>query len=886
MCELSDTTPPALRKKDPPHPRARPLHRSIRRTQFYSTLLLAVGTAIASGNAASAPSSKDSGPDDPWAEIEEMVVFGSQDGFVDLKTTSATSFDAETLGALGIEDISDLSAFTPNLEIVTAGTSSPTLFIRGVGLNDFSPIATPAISVYEDGVPRNASAIMLGRIYDVEAVAIYRGPQGTGPFRNASAGSIKILSRKPSGEFSASLSASYGNYGYVDIEGAVEAPIVQDLLAIRVAFGFTDREGWLRNRCGGAPPLSERIPRVGSNAVGPSSICGEEVERNEVSPIPVGLPDNINAEQDFAARSIISFTPDLALETEWFLNLHGERRRDDSTLGQSIGAGLLFDRSPNVPGGELVPAGSGGYDPFRYRDADITARSDAILEALLAQCGAACVGPGSQEARRTANFERNRRLGKSLEGLDDEPFVGAFNHVGATHKDVFGTSITGTVELGRSVVFKTITGYETWERLFDLDLDMTPNTAFHLRTKDKGYQLSQEVELAGASEELALPISWSAGGLVLFENVDVDVKNNFGDNSRFSVGRRIYTQKLLSMSAYLEAELELSETFSIVAGARYNVERKELDYSLERTGRSVAAHRTTTWDAPTGLLQFNYRPTEDLTFFAKYTRGWKAGTFNATGNVNRGIFAADPESIDSYEVGMDLQAVEGLLELTANLFFYDYKNYQIFIGDNNYGSVPELVTINAGNAQNYGAEIEAILRPFEGAQYEVRLGWLESEFIDFTQQQLQQGQVGREQFLSVTDIDYSGNRLLNSPQYSLSIIASQDFDLGRVGTLTLRYSGTWKDDVYFDASEGTGVTDEQGRARLSEFTIGQKAYWLHGMGVDWRPLRDGIRVSGWVRNLTNEAYKTFSLDFNSFQRTTVNFVGTPRTYGMTVALDW
>ena len=853
---------------------------------FFLSLSTAIACGVASGIAVADPSSNDANAADPWAEAEEMIVFGSRAGFVDLETTSSTSFDAETLGALGIEDISDLSAFTPNLEIVTAGTSSPTLFIRGVGLNDFSPIATPAIAVYEDGVPRNASAIVLGRIYDVESVAIYRGPQGSGSFRNASAGSIKILPRKPSGEFNATLSASYGNFGYVDVEGAFEAPIVEDLLAARVSFGFTDREGWLRNRCGGAPPLAERTVRVGSNAVGPASICGEEVLRNEVSPIPVGLPDNINAEQDFAARSIISFTPDLPLETEWFLNLHGERRRDDSALGQSIGAGLLLKRSPNVAGGELVPAGSGGYDPFRYRDLDITTRSDAILDTLLRQCGSACEGPGSQEARRIANYERNRRLGRSFDGLDDEPFVGAYNHVGATHKDVFGASITGTVELGPALVFKTITGYEHWKRLFDLDLDMTPNTAFHLRTEDEGYQLSQELELTSRLDELALPLSWRAGGLVLFENVDVDVENNFGDASRFSVGRRIYTQKLLSLSAYLEAELELSESYSIVAGARYNVESKEIDYFLQRTGRSVLAHRTSTWDAPTGLLQLNYRPTEDLTFFGKYTRGWKAGTFNATGNADRGIFAADPETIDSYEVGMDLQAFEGLLELTANLFFYDYKNYQIFIGDNNYGSVPELVTINAGNAQNYGAEVEAILRPFEGAQYEVRLGWLESEFIDFTQQQLQQGQVGREQFLSITDIDYSGNRLLNSPQYSLSIIASQDFDLGRLGILTLRYDGSWKDDMYFDASEGIGVTDDQGRARLTEFTIGQKAYWLHGVGVDWRPVREGIRISGWVRNLTDEAYKTFSLDFNSFQRTTVHFVGTPRTYGVTVALDW
>ena len=101
--------------------------------------------------------------DDPFAGVEEMIVTSSASSAALLvaNSKSVTAFDADTLGDLGVADISDLSDFTPNLEIVKAGTTSPTLFIRGVGLNDFSAAAAGAIAVYEDGVPRNSSAIQL-----------------------------------------------------------------------------------------------------------------------------------------------------------------------------------------------------------------------------------------------------------------------------------------------------------------------------------------------------------------------------------------------------------------------------------------------------------------------------------------------------------------------------------------------------------------------------------------------------------------------------------------------------------------------------------------------------------------------------------------------------
>ena len=64
--------------------------------------------------------------------VEEFVVTGSpsQQLLLGVETSSATAFDAEALTGLRVENIADIAAFTPNLEIVTAGTTSPTIFIR------------------------------------------------------------------------------------------------------------------------------------------------------------------------------------------------------------------------------------------------------------------------------------------------------------------------------------------------------------------------------------------------------------------------------------------------------------------------------------------------------------------------------------------------------------------------------------------------------------------------------------------------------------------------------------------------------------------------------------------------------------------------------------
>ena len=110
---------------------------------------------------------------------------------------SVTQFDAEAIAALGAGNIADLAKVTPNVEIVVAGATAATFFIRGVGLADFSANAVGAVAIYKDDIVMNSPALQLGLLFDLRAVDFILGPAGIGPHRNASAGAIKLYGNKP-----------------------------------------------------------------------------------------------------------------------------------------------------------------------------------------------------------------------------------------------------------------------------------------------------------------------------------------------------------------------------------------------------------------------------------------------------------------------------------------------------------------------------------------------------------------------------------------------------------------------------------------------------------------------------------------------------------------
>ena len=116
--------------------------------------------------------------------------------------------------------------------------------------------------------------------------------------------------------------------------------------------------------------------------------------------------------------------------------------------------------------------------------------------------------------------------------------------------------------------------------------------------------------------------------------------------------------------------------------------------------------------------------------------------------------------------------------------------------------------------------------------------------------------------------------------------AEQEIPLSTYGSLIARYDGAWTDDTYFDATQGRGIPNSRNQEFLPENTVGQEAFWIHNLNLSYLTPDGTLELSGWVRNLTNKAYKTFAFDGSTFQDTTIYFVGDPRTYGVTLRVSF
>ena len=169
---------------------------------------------------------------------------------VPISVSALTPNKLEVLGSSGM-DVRALSARVPSLLIESSfGRTFPRFYIRGLGNTDFDLLASQPVSlIYDDVVLENALTKGMP-MFDLERVEVLRGPQGTLFGRNTTAGIIKVQSKKPTQDFDASVSASYGSFNSTDLRLAVGGGLT-DTLSGRVAILKQDRADWIDNEAPG-----------------------------------------------------------------------------------------------------------------------------------------------------------------------------------------------------------------------------------------------------------------------------------------------------------------------------------------------------------------------------------------------------------------------------------------------------------------------------------------------------------------------------------------------------------------------------------------------------------------------------------------------------------
>ncbi len=181
--------------------------------------------------------------------LEEVVVTAKKraENIQDVPI-AISAFSGDTLQEVGVTRAGQLADFVPGLEITApAGEGSQLLvFLRGAGLADFTPNNAGPIGFYSDDVFISSPILTSFQFLDLERVEVLKGPQGTVYGRNTTGGAIKFISNKPTDEFEANFTGSYGNFGATQLEASVSGPLSDNVRA-RAAISKNESDGWMDN---------------------------------------------------------------------------------------------------------------------------------------------------------------------------------------------------------------------------------------------------------------------------------------------------------------------------------------------------------------------------------------------------------------------------------------------------------------------------------------------------------------------------------------------------------------------------------------------------------------------------------------------------------------
>ena len=181
------------------------------------------------------------------SQIEEIVVTAQkrEQSLNDVGLT-VNALSRDTLQMLQITTLADLSQAIPSLTFTQSPWGTPVLTLRGVGYYETALAASPAVAAYLDEAPLAYPALSTHVNLDLERVEVLNGPQGTLFGQNSTGGAINFIAAKPTREFAAAATLTYGRFNQANEEGYVSGPL-SNTLSARFAERLETSGGWQRS---------------------------------------------------------------------------------------------------------------------------------------------------------------------------------------------------------------------------------------------------------------------------------------------------------------------------------------------------------------------------------------------------------------------------------------------------------------------------------------------------------------------------------------------------------------------------------------------------------------------------------------------------------------
>ena len=158
---------------------------------------------------------------------------------------AVTALGGDALASRAAATVSGLAQQVPSLN-VSEQIGQARVTLRGIGVDNISTGAESGVAFNQDSVYYSRSAAALASFYDVDRIEVLRGPQGTLYGRNATGGSVNIITRQPTQDLGFGGSVTVGNHETINVDGYVTGGL-SDTVAARLSFQTQHHDGYGRN---------------------------------------------------------------------------------------------------------------------------------------------------------------------------------------------------------------------------------------------------------------------------------------------------------------------------------------------------------------------------------------------------------------------------------------------------------------------------------------------------------------------------------------------------------------------------------------------------------------------------------------------------------------
>jgi iron complex outermembrane receptor protein len=680
--------------------------------KFGLALMLTAG-ALLSSAAQAAPAAADSGSA-ATAGLEEIVVTATRrESNLQSTPIAVTALDANSIEQFSPRTIADVALLVPNFSAnKNNGFNAAAFAMRGVGNTDIIVYDESPVAVVVDDFVMPSVQTQLLDPFDIQELEVLRGPQGTLFGKNTTGGAVVVHTKAPIlDDTSVELQAEGGSRNAANYHAAVNVPLIENRLALRLVASEEREDGWMRNgasdtvggvtytgdgrRVGGTDVFTARAKLLWEPTENLKALFTYEMLRDRSqSPGAVNLTPTDRVPGPSGPVPYFAFAA---------LGLPGYSGNNPlGAAGIDNRAGLLI----NMPDGHRVDADGlhlnidYGMDPGTltwvqgYRSQDSSLPSDYT----------GVVGPIAPfDANRS---DRRKTWQEELRFASKQ--IGDFNYVAGAFYQHDDTKFCVAQVLG----------------IYDLFGVPAP-----AGLSPGGYNANPQV-LCNAQTEKSAAL-YGEGNYKFTDATTLTLGARITRDTKNWIGRQqVFVQQLPSATGAIASAFTWQQLGGLMNGANFGA------YPF---GVVTDSH---TWTQPTYRMTLSHQFDRDLFGYFTFSHGFKAGGYNdQVGTSGAPITTSekaptDPEKANSFELGAKSELWDRRIRLNEALFYVRYidaiRQVVVPVTNVNGQAGEETLFRNAAQMTAYGIENELTAQLAQGLLLRVPFSYQHCKYNSFT----------------------------------------------------------------------------------------------------------------------------------------------------------